>query len=64
MLRGIYCYERHFVLNLIGLSSFSCQYMRKALECSDKTKEHMNSLVVVPKKVLSEGLKKKLLPLD
>ena len=49
----------------IGLSSLSCQYMRKALERSDKTKEHMSSLVVVPKNVLSEGMKKtKWLPLD
>ena len=43
----------------IGLSSFSCKYMRKT-ESSDKTKEHMSSLVVVPKNVLSEGLKKKI----
>ena len=42
------------------LSSFSCQYMRKTLDCSDKTKEHISSQVVVPKKVLSEGIKKKL----
>ena len=42
----------------IGLSSFSCQYMRKTLESSDKTKEHMSSLVVIRKSVLSEGMKK------
>ena len=49
-------FKRHFAwnltlrtsLNLIGLSSFSCQYMRKTLESSDKTKEHMSSQVVVP----------------
>ena len=48
------------MLNLIGLSSFSCQYMRKSLESSDKTKffEHMSSLVVVAKNALSEGMKK------
>ena len=34
--------------------------MRKTLEWSDKTKEHISSLVVVPKKVLSEGMKKTL----
>ena len=48
----------------IGLSSFSCQYMQKTLESSDKTKEHMSSLIVVPKNMLSEGMKKKWLPLD
>ena len=60
-------FKRHFARNVtlqtsfcaeIGLSSFSCQYMRKTLEGSDKTKEHMSSLVVVPKNVLSEGTKK------
>ena len=50
----------------IGLSSFSCRYMRKTLESTDKMKEHMSSLVVVPKNVPSDGMKKKKkkLPMD
>ena len=41
----------------VGLSSFSCQYMRKTLESSDKTKEYMSYQIVVSKNVLSEGIK-------
>ena len=48
------------ILDEIGLSIFSCQYIRTTLETSDKTKEHMSSLLVVSKNVLSEGMKKKL----
>ena len=60
-------FKRHFAWNLklqmsfcaeIQLSSFGCQYMRTTLESSDKTKHHMSSLVVIPKNVLSEGMKK------
>ena len=32
--------------------------MRKILENSNKTKEHMSFIVIVPKNVLSEGIKK------